>query len=260
MKYGILGSGTANTKVIQDGLIDIRESDPKAVFVIHARRAPQGSVSDVYDFLVDNEVPFIAVTRVDDKAPKALVNCATDVITTDDPAKEVLKQCDIVLLLWDEGNEDSSNRLATMSHDAEKDIKDLTMALTPIIVEGAEPVEEVVPVKVSTEEEYAIVGFTRDELLNMNIGVLRRQAKSLGVENVGKTKQEIVDSICAINNDNREVDIDTDMAGEFVASADVHNPSGIGNGFFTWLENGEVQCHPLPPILVKWLIEELKTA
>jgi hypothetical protein len=40
----------------------------------------------------------------------------------------------------------------------------------------------------------------------------------------------------------------------------VHNPSDIGNGFFTWLENGEVQCHPLPPIMVKWLIEELKTA
>jgi hypothetical protein len=260
MKYGILGSGTANSKVTQDGLIDIRENDPKAIFVVHARRAPQGSVSDVYDFLVDNEVPFIAVTRVDDKAPKALVNCAIDVVTTDDPAKEILAQCDIVLLLWDEENEESSNRLATMSHDAGKGIKDLTMALTPIIVEGAEPVEEVVPVKVGTEEEYAIVGFTRDELLNMNIGVLRRQAKSLGVENVGKTKQEIVDSICAISNDNREVDIDTDMSGEFVVATDVHNPSDIGNGFFTWLENGEVQCHPLPPIMVKWLIEELKTA
>jgi hypothetical protein len=31
--------------------------------------------------------------------------------------------------------------------------------------------------------------------MNMNIGVLRRQAKAMGVDNVGKTKQEIVDAI-----------------------------------------------------------------
>jgi hypothetical protein len=243
MKYGIIGSGSANTKLVRDGLADIIESDAEAVFVIHARRAPQGSVGDVYDYLVDNESPFIAIHRIDDNAPKALLNCALSITVSDDPTLTVIQESDVILLLWDEKNEESSNKMAIMAHDGGCTIKDLTMALTPIVI-GDETTTKLAPVEVEPETPELV--FTQEELMNMNIGVLRRQAKALGVENVGKTKQEIVDAI---------FNIDTP-----VIAADTHEPSNIGNGFFTWLENGEVHTHPLPPIMVKWLIEELKTA
>lgn len=243
MKYGIIGSGSANTKLVRDGLADIIESDAKAVFVIHARRAPQGSVGDVYDYLVDNESPFIAIHRIDDNAPKALLDCALSITVSDDPTLTVIQESDVILLLWDEANEDSSNKMAIMAHDGGCTIKDLTMALTPIVI-GDEITTEVAPVEVEPETPELV--FTQEELMNMNIGVLRRQAKALGVDNVGKTKQEIVDAIFS-----------TDTS---VVATDVHNATDIGNGFFTWLQDGVVSTQPLPPIMVKWLIEELKTA
>lgn len=193
MRYGIIGSGSANPSVIEEGLLDIVNGDENATFVIHARRAPQGAVGDVYDFLVDNEAPFDAVHRVDDNAPKALLNCAINVQTTEDPVKAILGMCDKVLLLWDEQNEESSQKLSIMAADAGKPILDLTMALTPIVIEGSD--ESEVVTEPEKKDEPSLSPFSRDELMNMNIGVLRRQAKSLGVDNIGKTKEEIVDAI-----------------------------------------------------------------
>jgi hypothetical protein len=267
--YGVLGSGDVNPKIVMDGLLDVNGDN--ATFLIHARRKPQGAVTTVYDFLADNEAKFIAYHRIDDNAPKALLSLAQGVQVNDDPAKAIItslkRSGGTLLLLWDEETPENSERLAIMAADAGVPMKDLSDGLAPIVVDGStepkvEEVEEDLPIAPKpVKEEKNLTAFTRDELMNMNIGVLRRQAKAIGIENLGRiTKQEIVDAICSLSDDNREVDIDADMAGEFITSADVHNPSDIGNGFFTWLQNGEVQCHPLPPIMVKWLIEELKTA
>lgn len=243
MKYGIIGSGSATTKVVQEGLIDILKSDEDAVFIIHARRAPQGAVSDVYDFLVDHKVPFDAVTRIDDKAPQGLLNHAIDVATNDDPTKTIINDADVILLLWDEVNEDASEKLAIMSADAGKPIKDLTMALTPIVIEGSETAVQVEDELIEPEIVYAqppavepaMSPFSRDELMNMNIGVLRRQAKSLGVENVGKTKQEIVDAIFY------HEPVDDDVS---IISADTHVPSEepvSQMAVIVWHEDGAVR-------------------
>jgi hypothetical protein len=267
--YGVLGSGDVNPKIVLDGLLDVNGEN--ITFLIHARRKPQGAVTTVYDFLADNEAKFIAYHRIDDNAPKALLSLAQGVQVNDDPAKAIItslkRSGGTLLLLWDEETPENSERLAIMAADAGVPMKDLSDGLAPIVVDGSdepkvEEVEEDLPIAPKpVKEEKNLTAFTRDELMNMNIGVLRRQAKAIGIENLGRiTKQEIVDAICSLSDDNREVDIDTDMAGEFIASADVHNPSDIGNGFFTWLEKGEVHTHPLPPIMVKWLIEELKTA
>lgn len=236
MKYGIIGSGSANPKVVQDGLLDVLDGDEKASFIIHARRAPQGAVSDVYDFLVDNEVRFDAVHRVDDNAPKALLNCAINVKTTEDPVKAILEMCDEVLLLWDESNAESSEKLAIMCADAGRPIMDLTMALTPIVIEGSS--EPVAPVQepVQVEEPTEISPFTRDELMNMNIGVLRRQAKSLGVENVGKTKQEIVDAIFY-----------HEPVGDPVIASDIPSPGNTSaTAVVVWYEDGVMMTLPVP--------------
>ena len=246
MRYGIIGSGSANPKVVQDGLLDITDGDKDATFIIHARRAPQGAVPDVYDFLVDNEVPFDAVHRVDDNAPKALLNCAVNVKTTEDPVKTILEMCDKVLLLWDEGSEESSQKLAIMSADAGKPIMDLTMALTPIVIEGSpeeqEPAEE--PAKA---DDPSLSPFSREELMNMNIGVLRRQAKSLGVENVGKTKEEIVDAIFY------HEPVDKPVVASEIPPALPHTPPA-DYAVIVWNENGIMQVAQVPVAQAKTLL------
>lgn len=254
MKYGIIGSGSANAKVVQEGLSDILKSDKEAIFIIHARRAPQGAVSDVYDFLVDHQIAFNAVSRIDDNAPKALLNFAVEATISDDPTKAIIHECDVVLLLWDEASEDTSEKLAIMSADAGKSIKDLTMALTPIVIEGSTPVEvepaqidEPTHAKVTTDTDQDIVGFTRDELMNMNIGVLRRQAKSLGIENVGKTKQEIVDAIFY----NEPVDDTPIIASDIpVENSTKYELSGC----LVYHYNNEMKSIPLDPLVVAELL------
>jgi hypothetical protein len=199
MKYGIIGSGSANAKLVQDGLLDILSDAPDAEFVIHARRNPQGAVETIYDFLADNEVCFHAVHRIDDNAPKALLNMAVDVVKNDDPTSVIIQMSDKMLILWDESNEESSEKLAIMCSDAGKETFDLTMALSPIVVQGSEEVKNVVE---EPEEVLAVAPtpvelspFSREELMHMSMGVLRRQAKALGIEKLGKTKEEIVDAV-----------------------------------------------------------------
>lgn len=189
--YGIVGIGEAKTSVVHEGLADILESDPGATFLIHARRNPQGSVGDVYDFLVDNEVPYIAYTKIDDNAPKALLNSAVEVVKDEDPLALIIESSDTILMLWDEKDDEASNRLAIRASGNGRSIKDLSMALTPIVVEDS-PEEKPAPAQ---EEKDTLVAFTRDELMEMSIGVLKRQAKSLGIENAGNTKEEIVGAI-----------------------------------------------------------------
>lgn len=218
MKYGIIGSGSANPKIVHDGLADIRQSDPEAEFVIHARRAPQGAVGDVYDYLFDNECTVHAVHRIDDNPPKALINLCATVETTDDPLKAVIGASDEILLLWDEDNEDSSNKYATMADSAGLPIKDLTMALAPVVVE--KPAQESAVEKEETEEPVEPYAFTREELLNMTIGILRRQARAMGLEMGRATKEEIIDAILGDAPKQEPVMAKGDLSGILVYSDD----------------------------------------
>jgi hypothetical protein len=191
MKYGIVGSGPADPAVVQEGLIDIRSSDPQAIFHIHARRAPQGAVGSVYDYLIDNEVPFVAHTRIDDNAPKMLLDSAVEVIKSDDPMASILEASDKALILWDEANTEGSESIAIWATDAGVPVLDLSMALTPVVIEGSPEVTETSPETPADE----VSPFSRAELESMTIAVLRRQAKSLGIEEPKTTKSEIIDQI-----------------------------------------------------------------
>jgi len=248
--YGILGSGNANSKIVIDGLADVFSDNTQ--FLVHARRKPQGAVTTVYDFLADNEASFCAYHRIDDNAPKALLALAEETFTTDDPAKEMLKALSAnkgtLLLLWDEENPESSEKFAIMASDVGVPIKDLTDGLAPIVVEGSAPAkEETAPVKVDTEDEYAIVGFTRDELMNMNIGVLRRQAKSFGIENIGRiSKEEIVDII--LGEDMPEVAADVHVYTE--PSAD----NLVQIAVIVWSDGSSIHSTTVPLEKVKELL------
>lgn len=234
MKYGILGSGPANARVVQDGLLDLIAKDSDAEFVIHARRAPQGAVGDVYDFLVDNHSRYTAATRVDDKAPKVLLDGAVETVTVDDPAQYIIDHSDEILLLWDEGNEEASNKFALMADAKGRPVKDLTMALTPIVFGDDE-----VPPAPSQDEPAEITPFTRDELADMAPGVLKRQAKAMGIDTTDATKEQLIDSI--LNEDTPEV------------ASDVHVPKPPQAVVVYW-EDGSYRTVQVPLEEIKKLL------
>ena len=236
--YGVLGSGAAPERVVKDGLADINGDD--VVFLIHARRKPQGAVTAVYDFLADNECEFYAYHRVDDNAPKALLELAEVETTTDDPAQSMLEYLRLhsgtLLLLWDEANPEASETFAIKAANMEIPIKDLSDGLAPVVVEG-KPVSE--PVKEETP-------FSRDELMNMNIGVLRRQAKAMGIEEVGRTKQEIVDALLGASGP----EVASDAHAPVTAPTIDHGNMAI----VVWHENGLLTSVQLPVEAIKALL------
>lgn len=244
--YGVLGSGNINPKIVLDGLLDANEN--ASMFFIHARRNPQGSVTTVYDFLADNEVPFTAFHRIDDNPPKALMALSAGQQTTDDPAKSMItslkRSGGTLLLLWDDENQEASEKFAIMASDAGVPIKDLSDGLAPIVVEGSAPIEEVVKEEPKVEEEEELsTPFTRAELLNMNIGVLRRQAKALGLDSIGRvSKEEIVDLILG--------------EGLPIVSSDVHVPSTSPalSGMLVYSDGGVLNTLPLSDELVAQLL------
>ncbi len=200
MKYGIVGSGEAVASVINAGLSDILAKDGTAEFLIHARKSPQGAVGHVYDYLIDNEVTFRAYTKVDDKAPKLLLDSAIDVIKTDDPLKSIISDAETILILWDDASPDNSEKICLMADSEGIAILDLTMALTPIVIESSN--EEEAPAEKPNltlvennddEQEFAV--FSREELESMTIGILRRQAKAMGVGEGCTTKEQFVNAI-----------------------------------------------------------------
>jgi hypothetical protein len=246
MKYGIVGSGEATASVVHAGLSDLLSKDKNAEFLIHARKSPQGAVGDVYDYLIDNEVSFRAYTRIDDKAPKLLLDSALDVVKTDDPLKSILNDAETILILWDEESPENSEKVCLMADAEGIAVLDLSMALTPIVIESSdedpkeEPSPKTVPQVEEDDDEAEFTPFSRAELESMTIGVLRRQAKALGIDGSFTTKEALVNAITAING------------GGEVAS-DVHVPKNE-QAVVIWYQDGQpmtvhVDLEKLKPLL-----------
>lgn len=243
MKYAVLGIGDATESAVHEALADILKKDKKAEFLIHARRNPQGAVPSVYDFIVDNECRFVSYTRIDDKAPKPLLEGATDVVKTETPLESIIHDADEALLLWDEKDEQASNRLAFMCADQGLSIRDLTMALTPIVVDVEESSEKTAPITVGTEEDNAVVEFTREELMGMTVAVLKRQAKAMGVPvSANDTKADIVNAILGDNMPEVASDFHNEVA------------TPVNMAVVVWYENGVMTTVQVPAEPLKtWL-------
>lgn len=216
--FGILGSGDVNPNVVKDGLSDALAFD-NVRFLIHARRNPQGAVETVYDFIDEHQVPFMAFHRVDDRPPKALMALTDRVNVIDDPAKaiiSVLASCGgTLLLLWDEQNVEASEKLAIMAADAGVPIKDLSNGLAPIHVENDDPAPQ--ETSGHSEEPAEMKAFTYDELMGMGINLLRRQAKALGIDKPGTTKEDIAKAILG-HETPTEAPAETNLSGMLVYS------------------------------------------
>ena len=248
--YGIVGGGNHPENIIEDCLKDIYSNDADHILYVNCRKGASESEKRVYTYVLDNNIPFLAVSQ-DGAAPKVLVETADYIVDGGVSAditiiKELAANNGTLLMLWDDADENRMNHLVVTATDLGVNVLELSNGLTPFVVEseGEEPTITETP---TPKAEVELEPLTRDELGDMTIGLLKKAAFAQGIADAGgMSKQELVNVLVEEE--------------EHIVSADVHESQEIGNGFFTWLQHGEVHSHPLPPILVKWFLEELKTA
>ncbi len=190
-KYGVLGSGNTSKNVIEDALNELGVDND---FIVTCGAKATESESRVINWLIDMEVNY-EIVHAGNAPTKFIENASVEQLEVN-PAREIIRQLakkkGTLLLLWDDTQVPVMEEICFDAADAGVTILDLTNGLVPIVVDIT-PEEKPVPVPT---EEVEIEAFTRDEMLSMSIGVLRRTAKSQGIQ-VGTTmtKEQIVDAI-----------------------------------------------------------------
>lgn len=191
--YGILGTGNTSKNVIEDALNELGTDNN---YIVTCGAKPSESEARIFEWLIGMEVPYTLVHN--DRAPEKYVDAASAELITDKSIDDAVihnlaKSKGSLLLLWDDAKGEQMESICIKSADANVAILDLTNGLVPITVEGDSPKEEATPVPT---EEVEIEPFSRDEMLSMSIGVLKKTAKSQGIQvTPSMTKETIVDAI-----------------------------------------------------------------
>lgn len=191
-KYGILGSGITSKNVIEDALNELGVDND---FIVTCGAKPSESEARVINWLIDMEVNYEIIHA--GNAPAKFIESASVEQLEASPAREMIHQLakkkGTLLLLWDDTQAPVMEEICFDAADAGVPILDLTNGLVPIVVELDESIEKPKPVQT---EEVEIEAFTREEMLSMSIGVLRRTAKSQGIQvGTSMSKEQIVDAI-----------------------------------------------------------------
>ena len=187
--YGIIGSGKCGENIIEDGLSEIAED---AQFFVYGRKGASHSEDRVYDYLLENEIPFELFVDAGAIIPKVLEKAATQVISVVSGTaqhtivKELAKVSGELLVLWDDSLSDIIQDTVFFAHDNGIIAKELSNGLIPINVSGEEPVNDTPTIE----------PFSEDELRSMSIGVLRKAAAARGIENASAyDKDELISLI-----------------------------------------------------------------
>ncbi len=191
-KYGVLGTGRTSKNIIEDALNELGVDND---FVVTCGAKPSESESRVINWLIDMEANFMLTHN--GKAPAEFIEKASVERLDANPARDMIhylsKTNGTLLLLWDDALVPEMEEICFDAADAGVPILDLTNGLVPIVVDITS--EEEAPKPVPTEE-VEIEPFSRDEMLSMSIGVLRKTAKSQGIQvGTSMTKEQIVDAI-----------------------------------------------------------------
>lgn len=192
--YAVLGTGDTSKGIIEDSL---RELSSGGAFIVTATTKLSASEKRVLDWVSDNEVPYVLIHNQEaqdkyvDHADVVYEFAEEEFVTKS--LKLLAKSSGTLLLLWDENRNREMEDICLQAADLGIKILDLTNGLVPITVEAEDKPE---PVHVAPAEEVEVEPFSREEMLSMSIGVLRKSAKAQGVEvTPNMTKVQIVDAI-----------------------------------------------------------------
>jgi hypothetical protein len=192
--YAVLGTGDTSKGIIEDSL---RELSSGGAFIVTATAKLSASEKRVLDWVSDNEVPYVLIHNQEaqdkyvDHADVVYEFAEEEFVTK--ALKLLAKSSGTLLLLWDENRNREMEDICLQAADMGIKILDLTNGLVPITVEAEDKPE---PVHVAPAEEVEVEPFSREEMLSMSIGVLRKSAKAQGVTvTPNMTKVQIVDAI-----------------------------------------------------------------
>lgn len=208
--YGVLGMGEAPKSVIEASLNDIGTDTPFNI-PWYGRVTPGLEV--VYDWVLDNDVPFTLVSALGGKpAPKALTTSAIEVQTAqvvNQRIIEILTEANgMALILWDSHDEFGSAAMAADAIEAGLPTLELTNGMVPIIFDDS-PLEPLVesPSVVEDAPEKEDMSFDRPTLENMPAAVVKRTAKEMGFN--PKTRDEAISNILGEPTTTVEVGVKT---------------------------------------------------
>jgi hypothetical protein len=189
--YGILGTGSTKKNVIEDALNELGEDNEFFVYGVHKLSASEGRV---HDWLTDHEVPYTVVHNTETSTAlmeNALHFVSNKSLNVEFFLKELKKRKGVLLLLWDEENNEEMENIVFTATDLGIEIKDLTNGLVPIVVET-----NVTEVKEKVQkEEVEIEPFTKKELQDMPISVLKKSAKNQNIDASYMSKEQIINHL-----------------------------------------------------------------
>lgn len=240
--YGVIGSGEHSANMIQDGLKEIYDEDTKMYVYCRVGASPSERV--VYDWLLDNEKNFTAVTN--GKAPSILIETAEYILEgghrpEDTIIKELAANNGRLLVLWDDNNSKRMEDLIFKASDMGVEVLELSNGLAPIITEQKEePSKEVEKFVEATEVD--IDPLTETELNDMSVGLLKKAAFAQGIADAGGMSKEQLVKVLA---DAPEVSSDTHVA---------NTNAGAHMAIIVWYQDGIMQAMPVPLEQVKPLL------
>lgn len=263
-KYGILGSGDASDNVIEDALIEIGDDNE---FIVGCPAKPSKGIARAIDWLIDNEVRYAIVCT--EGAPSRFIDNAShcEYRPVDQIEQRVLamlqKTEGVLLLLWDKSKDSEMEKICFDASDVGVLIRDLSNGLSPLWVEsGDKPAQPpAVEERHIPTAEIEVEPFSRDEMLSMSIGVLRKTAKAQGLDvKDTMSKEDIVNAIMyaeSINEGEQEEDYlpPIDLGTFRIVKADA---GVVTNGEATcmltaMLPSGVIMSRPATPYEVKQL-------
>jgi hypothetical protein len=185
---GVLGQGSSNTpaEAIVAGLKDsIDPANDRLMLPWYGRPIPK-DLEVVYDWVLDNEVPFEMYAEDPDTVPKVFVSCEHGNVSVGVPMVRTSDRCKTILYLW--SDDDPSEELIWILDSKEVAlVLDLTNGLIPIEIEDEE--ESSIPPKATGDYDESsddslggMETMTKEELENMSAASVKAFASDkLGV-------------------------------------------------------------------------------
>lgn len=192
-QHAVVGVGTAPAKVIAEGLNDVLD-EGDSVLLLWTGKPTEGQEA-VYDYILDNEIPFVMFYEDGDNPPKVFRENDEGVVQKSrDALAKALSETDGSILVLDEDDDDFLIQVHDMK-DPGTVMLSLTNGLAPIVIEDEDPeVAEAASRYEDDEDEEDEdeddTRFTKDELEVMAASAVKRYGDRIGAK--ATTKKGII--------------------------------------------------------------------
>jgi len=220
--YGVLGRGNAKgtgVDVILSGLADAVDPEGDRLHIPWVGKPIPPDMETVYDWVLDNEMPFFMYAENIGDVPKAFCNTGFGDIQEGDPVEMVLKRCTTLLYLWDDDQDGVLGRIDG-SKNSPSLVLDLTTGLIPVEFESDEA--DIAPPALPDDDDDDVIGdMTREELAIMPALAVKRYA-SAKLGETFTTKSAAIEALFPDELDEEDPTDDTPVVSSAPAGSDVH--------------------------------------